>query len=270
MADLADVETALRDIVTTSVYPDGVPATDAVPVSPVISAAVRVRRGWPDAAKLDADLKAGIVNVSIFSMPGHSRPIQRYIDDWRTVPSPPPTMTVTQAGAVVTFAGTGGIGQIAGIQLADGTAYAVLATGSPSDAATALAAIVPGATATGPALTLATSAFVARTGGPAFEEKELRRQVQGFRVICWCPSEPTRDIMAATADLALAASDGQWITLPDGTGGLLEYKGTIPDDVPTKESLWKRTLEYTVEYPTMATRQSPPILFPRASFSAFA
>ena len=267
MADLSDVETALRDLVTASVYPDGVPSAlpGTLPLSPVIHAPVKSRRGWPDAAALDSDLLKGVVNVSVYSMPGHSRPILRYMDDWNPAPSPPPTILVATSGDTATFSGAGGVGQLAGVQLADGTAYAVHATGSPSNTAAALAAIVPDAVADGPALTLPTSGFVARTGGPVTEVREVRRQVQGFRVIVWCPTEPLRDLVSATVDLAFAELDDTWILLPDGTGGLLHYAGTLPDDAPTKANLWKRDLEYTVEYATVATRKSPPILFPFAT-----
>ncbi len=72
MADLANVEQALTAAVTLAVYALGVPAGEA-PISPFVGAPVRIRRGWPDPNKLDADLVAGIVNFSIFPMPGMSQ-----------------------------------------------------------------------------------------------------------------------------------------------------------------------------------------------------
>ncbi len=260
MADLSDVEVALETLVTAAVYPAGVPAGSAPP-SPTAGAPVRVRRGWPDATKLDADLAAGIVNVSIYSMPGHSRPVPRYTDEWRLVASGVPTITATVTGNQVTFSGSGGPGQLAGVQLA-GVAYAVQAPSDAADVATALAAIVPGATADGDVLTLTAAPDYARTGAGVTEAMEVRRQVQGFRIGLWCPTPATRDTVASVVDAALASFDQEFVTLPDGSGGLVRYQGTLSDDVPSKANLWRRDLQYSVEYPTLLTRTTPPILFP--------
>ncbi len=73
-----------------------------------------------------------------------------------------------------------------------------------------------------------------------------------------------------TIDAAFAALDGSYVALADGTGGILRYGGTTEDDVPSKAELWKRTLRYTVEYPTVAVQKSPPILFPQAGLTVFA
>ena len=265
MADLSDVEIALWSLIATDVYPGGLPAAGVTAPSPSIGAPVRVRRGWPDAARLNTDLAAGVVNVTVFSMPGHSRPTTRYIDQWRTSPvQTPPTLTYSVSGDEITFIGTGGPGQVAGVQVGP-VAYSIMAPDAPADVATALAALTPGASAAGPVLTMPTSDFVVRIGAGIAEEREVRRQQQGFRVILWCPTPALRDATATVVDGALAVFDQEFLRLPDGTGGLLRYQGTLPDDVPSKADLWKRTLEYTVEYPTIQRRASPPILFPSAS-----
>ncbi|MGI4793137.1 MAG: hypothetical protein ACRYG8_03445 [Janthinobacterium lividum] len=264
MADLSDIENALVSTVAKAVYPDGVPSGSA-PQSPAVGAPVRVLRGWPDAAQLDADLAAGIVTVTVYSMPGHSRPTSRYLDEWRQTGPEASTLTVATTGTQVLFGGVGGPGQIAGVQLSDGTVHSILATGSASAVAAALAAVTPGATASGPTLTMPGDGFIARTGGPIAEEREVRRQQQGVRVILWCPNPALRDAAASVVDGAFAEFDGEFLTLSDGTGGLLKYQGVLPDDVPSKADLWKQTLEYSVEYPTMQRRQTPPVLFPRAS-----
>lgn len=153
------------------------------------------------------------------------------------------------------------------MQLADWSAYSVLATTTAQDAATALAAIIPGVTASGATVTIPTSSFVTRTGGPITETREVRRQIQGIRVELWCPNPALRDKAVSMVDGALAVFDGEFIKLSDGSGGLLKYTGTLSDDVPSKANLWQRSLHYAVEYPTLQTRQSPPILFPHASVS---
>lgn len=264
MADLSDVEEALVFTIAAALYPFG-PPTTATPASPSIGAPVRVLRGWPDASQLDADLAAGVVTVTVFSMPGHSRPTSRYLDEWRQTSTDVSSLTVSVTGTEITFGGTGGPGQLAGVQLPDGTTYSILAAGSPADVASALAALVPGSSASGLVQTMPDSRFVARVGGPISEEREVRRQQQGFRVILWCPTPALRDTTSCVVDGALAVLDGEFMPLPDGSGGLLKYQGTLPDDVPSKADLWKRTLEYVVEFPTMQRRLTPPILFPRLS-----
>jgi hypothetical protein len=215
---------------------------------------------------LDADLAAGVANVSVYSIPGHSRPASRYLDKWRIASRGIPTVTASSSGSTVTFGGVGGPGQIAGVML--GVApYSVAATGAPSDVATALAAIIPGASASGPVLTLPSPWFTVRLGAPITEENEVRRQIQGFQIVLWCASPAQRDALAKAVDGSLACFDQDFVPLRGGSAGLLKYTGTTSDDVVSKADLWKRILHYTVEYPTVATRQSAPILFPTSTIT---
>ena len=144
--------------------------------------------------------------------------------------------------------------------------------------------MVPGATAAGPVLTVpAVSGFLARASAPATLFREVRRQVQGFRVTLWCPTPDLRDATASLVDGALAEYDGTFIPLPDGPanptetegfsgrspkpkvwgggGGLLKYAGTFPDDSTQKTGLYRRDLRFTVEYPTIQTMQAPQVIF---------
>jgi hypothetical protein len=262
MADLADVELGLVSMLEAAIFPGGVPSGDPAFSSP-IGAPCRILRGWPDADPLNADLAAGTANVSVYSMPGHSRPVVRYFDNkWRVLSRTTPTITAARSGSTVTFGGVGGPGQIAGAVVGRKCAYAVAATGTPEAVASGLAALVPGASASGAVLTLPTTDFEIRIGAPITEQRETRRQVQGLQIILWCASPAQRDTVARVVDGALAVSDQDFIPLQDGSGGLLRYTGTTADDVPSKADLWKRALHYTVEYPTTTSRQSPPALFP--------
>ena len=110
-------------------------------------------------------------------------------------------------GNEIAFSGVGGPGQIVAVQLADGTVYSVPATADPATLAAALAAAVPGATASGAVLTMPASGFVVRVGGPITEEREVRRQLQGVRVILWCPTPAVRDAAALLRPDADQASD---------------------------------------------------------------
>ncbi len=262
MADLSDIEAALAAMANAAVYPGGPSTPSALPGG----AAARIYRGWPDAAALDADIAAGTVNVSVFSLPGHSRTTTRYPREWRFIGRAAPTLTVTTSGATATFAGTGGSGQLAGIR-ANGAAYAVQAPAAAADVASALAAVVPGAVASGPTVTVPAAAdFLARVEAPATVQRELRRQVQGVRLTVWASTPAMRDAATALVDASFVPID--FLPLPDGTEAWVRYGGTAVDDVPTKDSLWKRTLSFLVEYASVQTAQAPCVLFGVTNVSA--
>ena len=265
MADLADVEQALVGLISAALYPSGVPSGPA-PAS-VAGPPVRVRRGWPLKDALDADLKVGLVNTTVHSVAGLTRNTTRYSTEWRLSTLPTPTLAVAVSGSQATWGGTGGVGsagsQLAGVRVA-GQAYvhALQPTDGPADVAVALAAMIPGASASGPMLTVPPcSDFAARVSAPATLSREVRRQVQGIQVTLWCPTPAIRDAVAAVVDGALAEFDGLHVPLPDGSGGLLKYTGTVSDDATQKAGLYRRDLRLTVEYATTQTMQAPQVLW---------
>src|SRR5688572_18127965 len=101
MADLTDVMRGLRDMVAAILYPNGVPAGPK-PQS-IAGAPVRVYVGWPG-ADLDADLKAGVVQVTIWPRAGMARVVGPYLGGWKEQPRVAPSMTATTFGDTVTFA----------------------------------------------------------------------------------------------------------------------------------------------------------------------
>jgi hypothetical protein len=251
LADISDVENALVAAITAAVYPTGTSNPSSIGVS------ARIYRGWPNARALDADLAANIVNISVFPQGGMTRNTTRFPLDYVDTTLPTPTITVSTAGQVVTFAGAAGAGNLCGIRAAGiGYAYAAAPTDTPSAVAAALAAQIPGASATGPAVTTTGSwDTLGRIVSIGTSTQETRRQVQGFMITCWCPGAvppaqigAIRDTAASVVDAALAPIE--FLPLADGTGGRLLYHNTRLDDAPTKDALWRRDLFYSVEYPT--------------------
>jgi hypothetical protein len=260
MLDISDVEKALQRAVSEACYPGGVPDGDA-PVSPSVGAPVRVRRGFPDAARLEADLNKGIVNISIFPMPGMSRVTTRYPRQWQQAGPATSTMTATVDGNTVLLAGTAGVQQLVGIRI-DGRPYVVRADADDDPAAVAvtLAASISGASVAGSTITLSSSKTLeAKVAGFAPITRELRRQEQHVRVILWCPTPVLRDAAGSAVDVVMAATD--FISLPGPAAGRLTYVGSIEDDVPSKENLWRRDLRYCIEYPTLESRLAPCVIF---------
>ncbi len=261
MADLSDIEDALVGLVVEATYPGGPGSPCVVPGIAELNA----YRGWPDAPTEDASLAAGVVNATVYSVPGAARNLTRYLSEFREASRAPVTLTVTVAGNTATFGGTGGSGQIVAVLL-NGQVNGVQASALPEDVASALAAIVPGASASGAVLTVPAAAdFEVRVGAPITLAREVRRQSQIFRITLWCPTPELRDAAATVIDGALADYDGLFIPLRDGTSGLVAYHGTFPDDTGQKSGIYRRDLRYSVEYATMQTRAVSPILFPRAS-----
>ena len=116
MADEADVEVALVNVVAAALYPNGISGAS------VPGPDCRIYRGWPISAALDADLAAGTVNVTVFPSAGMGRTMTRFMEQWIGAPAVP-TLTTSVAGTTVSFAGSADVGQIAGI-LVDGASYA--------------------------------------------------------------------------------------------------------------------------------------------------
>ncbi len=257
MADQSDVEATLAGLVTAILYPQGSQA------SSVIGSVCRIFRGWPNSAALDADLAASVINISITSDAAKFRNTTRYIDP----PSPrafvQPTLIITAAGQTATISGTAAPGQLAGL-LVDNAAYVhrTVAADTPVLVAAILAnyirtrrvVLVSGATITIPGA----GSIIGRITADQNVLTETRRQAQGFRVACWCPTPASRDSIVSLLDAAL--SQQAFIALPDTAQGRLRLSGTITFDQSQNANLFRRDLLFTVEYATTVTQTLPSLI----------
>ena len=257
MADQSDVENVLVTLVAAALYPAGaggpsVPGPDC-----------RIYRGWPKSAALDADLSAGRVNVTIFPQGEAGHNTTRYMPEW-TGTLPEPTMTVQVTGNSVSFAGTADPALLVGI-LADGKTYVYQTLAG--DTLALIAANLAGLLRSDMVVQLAGAAFtvpgvsvlVARVVSSASMQQEVRRQQQGFRISCWCPSPAVRDSVAATIDSVLAALC--FTSMPDGSQARVRYAGTLVFDQSEDALLYRRDLLYDVEYSTTVNATQPTMLF---------
>ncbi len=257
MADQSDVEVALVSAVSVALYPRGtseasIPGPDC-----------RIYRGWPNSAALDADLAAGKINITVFPDSGTGRVTTRYAEHWMGTP-PRPTLTATIDGTSVTFGGVADVGQVAGI-LVDGISYAyrIQAGDTPQSVAANLAAMARDKSIVRLShgmLTIAGAGnLLARVVADASVRQEVRRQEQGFRITCWCPSPATRDSAAAAIDQALSGL--RFLALADGVSGRVTYTSTAVFDQSQNARLYRRDLNYNVEYPTIISSTLPAMLF---------
>lgn len=262
MPDQSGVERAFVEAVSAIFYPNGTDEPSA------IGPEVRVYRGWPSRAQLDADLAAGRLNVTVQPVSGSARNTTRFSDEWNA-DIVPPTLAAAVAGITATFSGDAAPGQLAGL-LVDGMAWIhrTREGDTPGLVAAALAAQirpVRPAQLTGAAVSFPGAArVVARTVADAPATRELRRQEATFRLTAWCPSPELRDEAAALLDLGLAERR----TLDaDGVPCRLRYAGTASSDDEQAAGLYRRDLLWDIDYPTTAHAQLPTQLFGTAALN---
>ena len=257
MADLADVETAIVGLATAALYPNGL----AEPSS--VGADCRVYRGWPAPAALDADLQAGLVNVTVFPDTAPSQSLTRYPSEWHGMPAAA-TLIGTATSDTVTFGGTADVGQIAGVKIGNRTfVYRTMVGDTPDAVASNLAAAIRqerSVLLAGKSFSvIGASGIVVRVVADSPAMREVRRQSHDIRVSFWCPNPTLRDRAAATVDLALAALT--FIELPDSSRGRIGFKNTALFDRSQNAILYRRDLTYSVEYPTIVAALLPSMLF---------
>ena len=257
MADIADVEQALVAAVSLALYPTGVGASGS---GSVLGVPCRIRRGWVNAEDLNVDLAVGVVNVTVFARNGMTQATTRYPRQYTDAIIGAVPITVSVSGSAITFAGTGGSVQLAGIANSAGAyAIATTLTDTPATVAAKLAALAPGASAVGAVVTMPGVHVIGRVGSVNTALLETRRQKQGFLVSVWCASSAMRDRAAAAIDSAMSLTD--FIGFADGSGGQLRYAGDTVLDAPSKGGVWRRDIAYTVDYPTTSVLMLATMLF---------
>ena len=259
MADLADVANEMVSAITAAIYPNGATNPSVMLDAHGAPIPAKIGRGWPLKNTLGGiegnggDLGAGVVNVSVIPISGGTRNTTRFEKRWRPLVAPNPTVTLTVSGNQVTVGGTVINPENLGI-VVDNTIY--LYAGSPSDTlssiAASMAALIPGATASGPIITLHDNiGLQVATGGAGTMFREIARQEQLFDVGLWCNSPAQRDACAPFVDVIFKSVE--FIPLADGTSGRILFARQTDIDGQMLENLYRRHLVYSVEYATIQT-----------------
>ncbi len=265
MADQSDVENALVAAIGAALYPNGAAALG------VVANTVKIYRGWPDSAALRADLAAKVLNVTVFAVPETTQNTTRWAEGTLLAAATTPTLSVTVQGANVTFLGTAGAGQLAGI-LADGVTFVhrTKAGDTPATVAQALGTLIASkrsATVNGATVSVPGAAMLtARTAADQTVVRWIRSQRQNFQLCCWCPDPLARDTVSAAIDGALAQT--HFLALADGTSGWLHFLKTVEFDESATAALFRRDLVYTVDYPTTVRETLPQMLFGATTVAA--
>jgi len=258
MADLSDTSNALVSFIAAQIYPNGTGQPSATGL------ATKIFAGWPISATLEADLKAGTINISVYPQPNVERITSRYPRNWSDQTRVAATITGTVTGSTITVGGTITAGNYITAAVRNGAySYLVQANDTLATIATALAALInvdTPATATGAVITLPPTSggrITIRTGAPGTSIQEIRRQQRGYQITIWAPSNDARIATASIVDPALAGTD--FLPLPDTTCTWLTYKGSNDIDAQELKGLYRRDIFYWCEYPTTIVTSANPI-----------
>lgn len=264
MADINDVYNALMNSIAAAIYPNGTSSPSAIVVGST-NPSCRVMAGWPIPAALDADITAGIVNISIYAQPGMEHNTTRFprtwFDQFKTVCS----ITATLSGNTITIGGTITVGHYVTVLIGTQNAYSYAAKAGDtlSTFAAALAALINvnfPTTASGPVITLPATTggrIIVRTAAPGTVIQELERTNQMFLVTVWASNNATTAATCAVVRPALAQID--YLNFPDATVGRLLYVSSSDMCNLERASIYRRDIHYSVEYATCITAPGYPL-----------
>lgn len=251
MANITDVCNALIAQIAQTLYPSGTGQAS------VAGFGIRVFEGWPNPQALDADLLAGVANVSVYPT-ASERNTSRYPRDWQQASINAATLTATIVNQTITIGGTISTPQnVSAVVNNQAFVYAVQAGDTLTSIATGLTALivasVAGATSSGAVITLPTGAKIqsARVGVVGTSLREIRRQERVVQITIWANSPQNRDLVANPIDIALANTN--FLTLADGTAARAVYKNSPMVDTYQKSKLYRRDFNYSIEYATTET-----------------
>lgn len=241
MADISDVLSGIVNTVAAAVYPNGTSQPSAT------GSATRVYPGWPPSAGLDADMAAGIVNVSVYPLPMERvEPLTNVNATVQSIAAAGTTLTVS--GNQITVGGVPVVGDVACVNRnRTPFAYAVLVTDTTATIATALAAAI-GGTAAGSVVTAPAGTFVlsALVSTPAVALQPMRRIARQVHCAVWAPTPTARDLTAKIVNSSLFTAEA--LSMPDGTSCGIAYSSSPLNDFSQKADLYRRDIIVTARY----------------------
>ncbi|MGI4776952.1 MAG: hypothetical protein ACRYGA_02345 [Janthinobacterium lividum] len=247
---MTDVSAALVGILASAIYPNGT----AQP--PVGGVPAKIYAGWPSPAELQADLKGKKAHVTVWATP-KVRVTTRRAVAWEQLVAPVPTLAAAVAGTTVTLSGTVTLPQAVAM-IVDGkdVAYGVQTGDTLASIAVALAALISAsqsASAAGGVITIpGARKVVARIVANGTSAAEVARELRVFTVSVWADCFDNRDPLAKVITPALALLTR--IALPDGTTASVEYAGSRQIDTEQRQGIYRREIDLSIEYATIATR----------------
>ncbi|MCE2579579.1 hypothetical protein LDL36_13970 [Komagataeibacter sp. FNDCR1] len=269
MADIVSISHAIVAQMAAIVYPDG-KAGPSITGRPT-----KIFRGWitqADYTGADCTLGRGVDFITVTDLQGGWRRIDEPLGrPWRQEATIPATVSITTEGNTATVAiqddanPTG----IVGLRIrSDGTtipdrsvaAHAVQDTDTATTIAAALAAQIPGATVSGPTITVSGGTTLdGATGGYAPAVRTARRQQQLFQVTVWSASTAARDALGTAIENGMAFID--WLTDANGSTFQIEARGDWNNDAAQSSGIFMRPFRSLCTYDTDARENMAQMLF---------
>lgn len=239
MAGVIDVQNALVTLIGTAFAP---------------GTAVKYYPGWPNAEMLGNDIILHIPHITVFPRQDEKN-TTRFAADWQSLTIAQPTLTLTISGQTVIVGGVMPspfiVHNMALLVSRTPYTYAVKSTDSLTSIATALAALIPGASSVNSTITISGVIGAARVGITGTAMRELRRQNRSFQVTIWADTPQNRDALSAALDGVFAPL--RFLTLADGSAARIIYGGSLISDSAQKAQLYRCDMIFHVEYATTQT-----------------
>jgi hypothetical protein len=250
MADIADVRNAMVSVIGAAVYPNGpLYASVIASAGPIMTIPAYPQPN--DLKTFPAPLAEGGQNGVVIAVydSGPARDTTRFFADTYVGALPSPTLAWIISGNSATLSGDVSVPQ--NLCLVDGHSdyvRGVLPTDTLSGIATDMAALIPGAYASGATVTT-TNLKAARVGVVAPTAKEVGRQVSMLRVAVYAATDAIRSAVVQTIKPVL--DDQTRMTLVDGSIAWVRPGTEMSSWPTTKLGLAQSILTYLVEYPTV-------------------
>lgn len=247
MADIIDVLSTVVSQISDVIYPNG-GAQPSITTRPV-----KIVYGWPLKEDLDAVLLAGNTYVSVFADQGE-RLTSKFSPQWIKMGQLPITTTTSisqsESGWVLTIGGTITADEV--IFVKDESYYIGIQFQSGwtvENVVSAILAGIPDASAGASANEVVFPSELSAWMVPVWTyRKEIKRQRVSVRVISWAADPADRDLLSSSIDQVLGNLSR--FTLPDGFDANIFYAGNYLIDKFQNQSLYRRDLVYSVDYPT--------------------
>lgn len=246
MADLSQVRDTIAQNLVTPIYPNG---TNQPSIAGV---AVTINAGWPIRTNLDKQLQLGNAMVSVYPMKQERvlTPFQRIFEpNIKTLP----TLTATATTNSVTIGGLISIPQSVMI-IVNGTGYAykVINTDTLNSIADALSDLIPGSSANLNVISIPNAySIIGRVSSNYSASAEIARVDRVFMITIWSPNENIRFILGNAIDVYMKLN--YRIQMVDNFFAQVFYHNTDDTDMLDKSLIYRRDLNYTIQYATTVT-----------------
>lgn len=243
MADLGDMMMTIAQNLVTPIYPNGTGNPS------IINADVRIEQGWPIRSQLDVDLQNGRAHVSVFPM-GQPRDVTKFERSYESLTLTPATIFPVVENNTVMITGTISMPQAVMVIANNiGYSYGIQTGDTLATIATALAILIPNATAVENVITIENVySLLARTANPYTASQEIGRQDQMMMITIWVNNPADRTTLASAIDIYMR--ENYRIVLNDGYFAQVFYNTTNLIDDLEQSLVYRRDLIYKIQYAT--------------------